>query len=381
VGFPRKLRTQQRAKTGDGEGIGVLKTNPAIRDPVKLDYQLIECDQMTTPFLAWAVPGQIDGLTFDELGNVVDYQILKYHPGGLVWNPILNPDNYPEGFVCHLYDRKRPGQHRGTPAFGSTLNLSATSRRYREAVVGAAETAADYSAVMEMPATNEGPDECRPFTTMPIEKRMFVTTPAGAKTFQMRAEQPTVGYEAFIQTQVGEQGRPISMSRNIAACDSSDYSFSGGQLDHLTYFVQVDIEEQDCEEDVLDKAFAAWFLEAVWVYGWNVPAAPAPKHSWRWPARPKIDEQKTANARKTALGTGQTTLSRVYEEEGYDYEEELLVMAKDYGVTVDEMRQILRDAVFANKQPTAAVPDPGREAPPAGRQRVSRRANGQPVTV
>jgi hypothetical protein len=120
-----------------------------------------------------------------------------------------------------------------------------------------------------------------------------------------------------------------------------------------------------------------------------VQADPAPKHSWRWPARPKIDEEKTASARKISLSTGQTTLSRVYEEEGYEFEEELLVMAADYGVEPDEMRHILRDAIFSNKQSATPSVDPNAAAPtPAGSngdvsalqtENRLRKSNGQPV--
>jgi capsid protein len=361
-GFNRKLRTQQRAKTGDGEGIGILKTNLNIRDAVKLDYQLVECDQMTTPFLPTGVPGKIDGLEFDEFGNVVDYQILPCHPGGLVWNPILSPDNYPARFVCHLYDRRRPGQHRGIPALTSTLNLYATGRRYREATVAAAETAADMAAMLEMGSPNDGPDEYRPFTSVPIEKRMIVMTPAGAKLSQMRAEHPPTGYPEFIRTQVGEQGRPISMSYNIAACDNSNSSFSGGKLDHLTYFVQVDVDQADIEEDILEKVFATWFREAVAVYGWNVFREPPPAHSWRWPARPKIDEEKTATARKIALSTGQTHLRRLYEEDGLDFDEEVTVAARDFGVTEDELRRRWFDVIFVDNQKSATGTDGGQGA-------------------
>lgn len=358
TGFARKLRTMQRAKTGDGEGIGILRSNPRIADPVKIDLQLIECDQMTTPFLPWGVPGKIDGLEFDEFGNVVDYQILKYHPGGLIWNPILNPDNYPEKFVCHLYDRKRPGQHRGVPAMSSTLNVGAIARRFRESYVGKAEKAAMITAVLEMPVVAESPHQARPFSTVPIDKDTMIASPAGAKLSQLKHEGFDGDYDPFIRSQVGEQSRPLSMGPGMADCDFSAFSYSGGQLNQLSYFVGVDVEEQDVEEDVLDKVFDLWFAEAVWVYGWNVDAEPSPKHSWRWPARPKIDEEKTSNARSNALRTGQTTLSRIYEEDGYEFEEEIIVMAKDYGVTVDEMRKILRNAIFENKQASTPSVDP-----------------------
>lgn len=355
TGFARKLRTMQRAKAGDGEGFGVIKNNPAVADKVKLDLQLIECDQVTTPFLPWGEPGKIDGLEFDDFGNVVDYQILKYHPGSSNWTPILNPENYPDRFVCHLYDRKRPGQHRGVPTCSSTLNLSATGRRYREAVVAAAEQAADLAVMVEMQAPNEGPDEVRPFSTIPTEKRMAMMLPAGGKASQMKAEQPTTTYDSFVRSQVSEQSRPFSMSHSIAACDSSGNSFSGTQNDHLIYYAAVDVEQADIEEDVLEKVFALWFQEAVWAYGWAVPDAPAPKHSWSWPGRPKIDEEKTANARKVAQSAGQTTLSRIYDEDGYDFDEDVEVMAKDYGVTADDMRLVLLCQNFSAA--FTAVPD------------------------
>jgi capsid protein len=362
-GLMRKLRTLQRAKDGDGEGFGVCKTNPMLRNPVQLDVQLVECDQVSTPFLAWGVPGKIDGLTFDEFGNVVDYDVLPYHPGGLWWAPIVDPTKYPAEYVLHLFAGKRSGQHRGVPTASPTLNLFATGRRYREAVVGAAETAADFAAVVQMGAPSEGPDEVRPYSSVPIEKRMLVATPAGSTGItQLRAEQPTTTYPDFVDTQIAEEARPFHMPRNIAACDSSGYSFSGGQLDHLTFFVAVDIERADCEELVLNKLFALWFAEAVDVYGWSVPADAAPAHSWQWPARPQIDVEKTANARKVSLSCGATTLSRIYAEDGFDFEEELVVMARDFGVPTAEMRKVLMDAVF-NRQGAAASPPPTRTPP------------------
>jgi len=349
--FMRKLRTLNKAKTGDGEAFGHFRTNPGLADPVKLDLRTLECDQITAPALtAINDENYIDGIRFDEWGNVISYEVLDCHPGAL-WSWIGARDGYqtiPAKFMAHWFNEDRSGQHRGVPEITPTLNLFGTGRRYREAVVAAAETAADFSAIVNMGSPDDtGPDQLRPFSTFPIDKRTLMVSPAGSTTTQLKPEQPATSYVDFTRSMLCEEARPLNMPYNIAACDSSDYSFSGGRLDHLTYYVSVGVERQDCETLVLEKAFALWFAEAILRYGWTVPAEPAPRHSWGWPAMPQIDQEKTANARKTSMGLGIQSPSRVGDEDGYDDEDELEVLATDHGVTVEEMREIRRESIFA----------------------------------
>jgi capsid protein len=158
---------------------------------------------------------------------------------------------------------------------------------------------------------------------------------------QMKAEQPSATFKEFTRAQSSEQARPLNMPQNIAAADSSGYSFSGGKLDHLTYFVSVDVEQEEIEEAILDPLFEVWFAEAVLRFGWGVPNSPLPLHGWDWPRKPVIDEAKTSNARKTDLSTGVASLRRLLAEDSLDIEEEIPAMAKDYGVTEDEVRAAL----------------------------------------
>ncbi len=340
-GFVRKLRTMNRAKTGDGEAFAILTDNPRLADKVKIDIRLIECDQVTAPVMMPESERYIDGIRFDAFGNPESYDVLKRHPGASWFaSSMAEYDTYRAKFVCHWFGGdERPGQHRGIPELTPSLNLFGTGRRYREAVVAAAETAADNATMIEMGLTSEGADEVAPFTTLPIEKRTMTILPSGAKSSQMKAEQPTTTYDSFNRNMICEEARPLNMPYNIAACDSSGYSYSGGQLDHLTYFVSIDVERQDCESIVLDHVFALWLEEAVSAYGWSsIAAAPLPKHTWDWNAKPQTDPVKTANARKISLSCGTTTMGRIYAEDGLDFEDEVGAMAAEYGVTVDEMR-------------------------------------------
>lgn len=346
VGFSRKLRTMSKAKTGDGEAAAILVRNPGVKDTVKLDLTLIECDRLTAPVMRADDNNYIDGVHFDDFGNATAYDILERHPGA-AWTGIQKEfKTYPAKFVCHWFDETRPGQHRGIPDIGPSLNTFGTGRRWREATVAGAETAADLTAIVEPGITNDGNDEVAPFTTLPIETRTMMALPAGATIHQLKAEQPTSNFDMLNDALISDEARPLHMPRNIAACDSSGYSFSGGMLDHQTYFVSVEVGQQDGEELVVDKVFVLWFEEAVWLYGWNVPDSPAPKHAWAWPARPVIDPEKTANAEQTDLSTGALAPSQAASRKGLDYEDHVQQLADDYGLTVDEMKAKLLESNF-----------------------------------
>ncbi len=377
VNLAKKLRTAIKAKVSDGETFIIISQNPRMRHRVKLGLKQVECEQVTTPFLGTDEPNKIDGITFDEFGNVLFYDVLKQHPGGQLSGFGQEVDEVPARFMLHLFREDRAGQHRGVCEVASSLNCYAVGRRFREAVVVAAENIANFSLFIKTDQLpDDGADVTIPFSTLPIEKGMLTALPATYDTFQPKPEQPSATYPEFIREQAGEQARPLNMPHNIARADSSGYSFSGGKLDHLTYFVSVDVEQQDIEEDVLDPLFDVWFAEAVLRFGWVVPAEPPPNHGWDWPEKPIIDEVKHANANKTNLSTGVAVLRRIYGEGGVDFEEELPRMAEDYGVTPDEMRAALFRAHFGAAAPEPSEPPP---APTPGRNRMAtagRNGNG-----
>ncbi len=380
VKLPKKLRTAIKAKVSDGEPFIIITQNPRMQHRVKLGLRMVECEQVTTPYLGANEPNKIDGIEFDEYGNPLFYDVLKQHPGSQ-WSGLnQEPERVPARFMLHLFREDRAGQHRGVSEVAPSLNCYAQGRRFREAVLAGAEAVANFSIFLK---TQSDPsieaDIVRPLSTLPIEKAMFTALPAGYDAFQPKAEQPSATYAEFTREQSGEQARPLNMPNNIARADSSGYSFSGGKLDHLTYFVSVDVEQQDIEEDVLDPLFEVWFAEAVLRFGWGVPADPPPNHGWDWPEKPVIDEVKHANANKTNLSIGVAVLRRLYAEGGLDFEEELPHMAEDYGITVDEMRAALFRAHFGDVASAPAEPPTPPTSPTQGRNRLAtagRNGNG-----
>jgi capsid protein len=159
VQLRRKLWCMTHAKVQDGEAFGLLRNNPRLRAPVDLDIILIETEQVTSPRIIPYTAGYIDGIRYDQFGNPISYDVLKHHPGGqFAWSG-TEFEQIPAKWMLHWFMMRRPGQHRGVPEFRSTLNVGASSRRWREATLAAAETAADYAAIIHTNLTPDGADE------------------------------------------------------------------------------------------------------------------------------------------------------------------------------------------------------------------------------
>lgn len=349
----RKLWAMAHAKMSDGESFAVLKSNPGVRHPVKLDISVIETEQVSTPYLDIGIEGYIDGVRFDDYGNPVWYDILPYHPGAQWYHTQWQAEQVPARFVLHWFAMRRGGQHRGIPELRSSLNCGASSRRWREATLAAAETAADISVLLKTQmAPDDGADLAAPFSSIEFQKRMMTALPMGWDAGQMKAEHPNATYEAFHRAQVSEQGRPKNMPHNLAAGDSSDHNFASGKLDFTPYYMQLDVEREDGSDLVLDPLFDMWFEEASLRFGWVQIAGQSPAHTWDWPSHPVADEGAKAEANRTRMQSGQAPLSTIYSEDGFDFEDELMKMATDYGVDEKTMRQIL---LYVNFNATGAL--------------------------
>ena len=114
-----KLRTMRRSKLIDGEAFCQFVTNRAFPfDDVQLDLRLIEAEMIATP-IGLYVPNTtpegsiVDGLEFDEDGNVVAYKRLKYHPGSNYMISNFEFDRIEARYIVHWFKRLRPAQHRG----------------------------------------------------------------------------------------------------------------------------------------------------------------------------------------------------------------------------------------------------------------------------
>jgi lambda family phage portal protein len=333
VNLAEKLRTMRVARATDGEAFAVLVNNPRLSTAIQLDLRLIEADQVTTPDLDRLSTVAVDGIVFDSAGNPIEYHILRNHPGDGFYSGRSEYEQIPASSVLHWYRADRPGQTRGIPDIMPALPLFAQLRRFTLAVLAAAETAADFAGILytDAPANGEA-DAAEPFEPIELEKRALVTMPGGWKMAQMQAEQPSTSYKEFKQELLNEIARCLNMPQNVALCNSSQYNYASGRLDHQTYYKAIRVDQSHLERVILDRILAAWLDEASLLPG-VLPTGLGPfaqwPHQWFWDGHEHVDPAKEANAQATRLESHTTTLADEYAKRGQDWEVQLRQRAKE----------------------------------------------------
>lgn len=339
IKLPQKLRTMRKAMAQDGEAFAILTVNEALPTAVKLDLKLIEADQCTTPDLDPTDENAVDGLRFDDYGNPIEYHFLKHHPGddrGLAGG-YLEYDRVPAEFVIHLFAADRPGQHRGIPEIMAALPLGSQLRRFVLATIAAAELCADHAGVLHTTSSALSDDEIadlEPLDPIDIEKRSLMTLPKGWTMSQLRSEHPATTFGMFKKEIISEMGCGVDMPRNIVACDSSDYNYASGRLDHQKWHKSLDVTQSELESDCLDPVYTAWLDEASLIEGYLPPSEQlgglyGTTATWMWPGREHVDPTKEATAQQTRLLSMTTTLADECAREGKDWEQTLQQRARE----------------------------------------------------
>lgn len=339
-----KLHTMALSKTIDGEAFALLisrKNDPAFYNSVKLDVKLIECDQVTTPSGTLAnpwTPNWVDGIVFDEWGNPKVYHVLKHHPGD-PYSWAYDAQEIPARNVLHWFRSDRPQQARGVPEITPALPLFAQLRRYTLAVIEAAETAADFSAVIHTegaPESDEGDAGGQngiPFETTEIDRGMMVTLPDGYRMSQFEATQPTAAHDTFCKTILKEIFHCLNMPYAVGSGDYADDSYSSGRLGKQTYSRGIKVQRNHLNYKLLDRIFAAWLDEAVMIPGY-LPPLPSVSireipHGWYFRDDVFVDPLKDAQADKQELENNTATLAEKCAERGLDYRDVLRQRAKE----------------------------------------------------
>lgn len=331
VHFAAKLRTMRIARCQDGEAFAVLTTNPKISGPVKLDLSVIEADRIDGAEL-WnpqSEESSIDGIDFDKWGNPVSYRVLKYHPGDEKFM-IMEEEamKVPAEFMLHIFRADRPGLHRGVPELTAALPLFAQLRRYNLAVLSAAEAAADFAAILYTDAPPDGEsDDVEQLESIPLQRNMMLTMPAGWKMAQLDPKQPASNHAEFVKVILSEIARCVCSTYGSVAGDFSGFNYASGRLDNQIYQKSILVDRSFWETEVLDRVFIVWFRE--YCLQKNISAHYSPAHTWFWDGFLHVDPSKEATAQEKRLANNTTTLAAEYAKQGLDWRVELVQRAKE----------------------------------------------------
>lgn len=341
VRLSEKLWLMRQARAVDGEAFAILSTNPGLPGPVQLDVRPVEADKITDPNLTLmpvrSQTGMADGIEYDRWGNPVSYVVLREHPGDLyrIWPADF--DRIPARNMIHWFRKDRPEQLRGIPEFATALPICSVQRRWTGATLAAAETAADFAAVLQTEAPGDEGDTPEPWDSIPIDKGTMTTLPSGAKLGQFKAEHPTTTYPAFKREIIAESARTVGMPVNVATADSSQHNFSSAKLDHFGYRGGLQVERSWDNWNVLEKIYLAWLEEASLIPG-HLPAgvdvASLPR-KWNWTGWPSMDKDEAKNDTERLMN-GSTNLAELYADWGQDWR----VMVAQRGREVEMLRKL-----------------------------------------
>ena len=352
-----KLRTVCLATNQDGESFALFTTSakPSSDTPVELDVRLYEADQFADQGLGtWQRDDSGVQLGLD--GEPTAYSVLEQHPGD--YSTANNRARWlPAEMVLHCFRRERPGQLRGIPRTTPALPLFAQLRRYILATITAAETAADFAAIMYQDGYSDTDEATTPWDRVPIERGAMLTVPGGSRIAQLKAEHPTATFDEFVRAILREIARAIGLPAVLMLGDASSYNYSSGRLDLQSFQRMMATDRsQILERQFLDRIFEAWLAESLLIPGF-LPEAFAATASdwdfgWRWEMPEHVDREKEANGQQTELANMTTTLSREYSRRGQDWEVELRQRARELAL-ISEL-----GLTPAQAQPQQPKPEP-----------------------
>ncbi|MDR1493054.1 MAG: phage portal protein [Planctomycetaceae bacterium] len=333
VSLAERLQTLRMAKITDGEAFAAILKNPKLKHPVHVDLQLIEADRITTPYPS--LNQTVDGIEYDKYGAPILYHVASEHPGdSSAWHGAFA--TIPAEYMIHWFRADRPGQSRGLPEIMPALPLFAQLRRYTLAVLAAAETAADFAAVLytDAPANGEA-QPLEPLDIVSLEKRMATTLPDGWKLGQIKAEQPNTTYTEFKREILSEIGRCLQVPVNILTGDSSRHNYASGRLDHQTFFKSIRVEQSHCERVVLNPLFEIWYREALRVGLLTPPKATKefyemiPASYFFWDGMEHVDPVKEAKAATARIQSHVSNLATECAKAGLDWEDVLVQASRE----------------------------------------------------
>lgn len=343
VGLADLMLTQFKATAGDGESFMKETRNFNDRSPVQLDYELVEAELCSSGQFS-NQSNNIDGVILGDNGKPVSYTFLKEHPGGQSSFTTQEEDflTLRADQVIHLFQKERPGQHRGVSEFASALEVGYKFRDYTLSTVDAARIASKHTGILHTSSAetfededsdSDGDDSFSPFDNVPIQSGMMLTLPEGYDMKQFKPEQPTANYKDFKEEGVKEEGRAIGMPGIVALGTAAGANFASGRLDHLKFGKTIKIRQANVSRVVLHRVFTKFFTEARTIDGLLprevVGPAYTPRFKWFFDGDGAIDPSKEATARTKNLESKSTSYAEVYAEKGMDWKKAFDQMAKE----------------------------------------------------
>ena len=317
---------------------------------VPFALEVIEADQLAEDHNQTYGDNQIVmGVEVNQWQRPVAYWFYQQHPGDL-WQGrggvgSRELQRIPADRIIHLHLSDRPNQARGLPLLYSTLLRIKNVGDYEESEQLAAKLSACIMAMITTPYSDLlGEPEDKDSSELPADEKfepgvMRYLAP-GEEMQAFDPKRPNPNLVAFIEQQLRASGAGIGLSYETISNDYSKTNYSSSRLSLIT--------ARD-RYKVLQAWFACNFLKEV-IYGnpesdgWldmavmagvlNFPDYELRKKrycavKWQFRGWAWVDPHKEVKATLDSLAGGITSLTKVYSEQGEDFEESVRTIARE----------------------------------------------------
>lgn len=335
----------------------LLRLAGASPRPGEIALRLAEINpsRLADPFTSFS--GDVrNGVEVDSNGKPIAYHILRATPGDIpAFASTLQSDAVPAREIIHAFVAEECDQTRGVPWFQATLDAFAHGRDFMQSTLLAARVAAMTAVALytDNPAVSVENFDSDSLPVADIEPGVMMMVPAGWKPSQIKPEHPATTYGDFRRALLSDYGRCISMPYLRVACDASGHNFSSARLDLQAYWRTVQCIQGMIERIMLARVFREFYTELRLVRP-DVALRGRFKTTWTWPPIPQIDPTKEADAARTRLENGTSTLAAECDYAGSDWQDVLAQKAREKAAA--DAAGVSLVGTNAVAQPKAAAP-------------------------
>lgn len=317
--------------------------------PVPYALEVIEADQLAEEKQGLYNDNIIAmGIEIDSWQRPVAYWFYKSHPGEQI--PLKKGyqeiERVPASQIIHLHFSDRPGQSRGIPLLFSTIIRLKNTNDYEENELIAAKLSSCLMGIITSPYSDllPEPPEQKKGDDLPADEQMkpgvFRHLATGESFDLLNPNRPNPNLVTFIEQQLRGVAAGIGVSYETVSSDYSKTNYSSSRLSLLT--------ARD-RYKVLQRWFANNFLREV-IYGnpdsdgwihyavlsgvlkFNDFELRSERYfnlKWQFRGYSWVDPDKEVKAIIKQLGSGMTTLTDYYAEQGKDVDEQLKILARE----------------------------------------------------
>ncbi len=317
--------------------------------------QVIEPDRLSNPNDQPSGATLRDGVETDAYGAPVAYHIRKAHPGDallgwpsadlMAWERVSAwvGDGVRRRQVLHVFDQKRPDQHRGVSWLAPVMVPLKQGGRYHRAELQAAVSSAAIMAVLETPLDGQTVESLFGDGKLPLDTvrdgrpvslgigpgghipRLL----PGEKLTGFNAGRPSVGFDGFVTSVARHIAVGLGMTYETFVRDFSKTNYSSARASLLEgwrfiLFLRLLLTTMWCRpslELVLEEAVWRGYIDLPGFVESRAARRAWLRGVWRGPGRGWVDPVKEIQAAAMRVRLGLSTLRDEAFEQGRDLDE------------------------------------------------------------